>query len=166
MTVSHDTLIKKTRSLPGRLEASIAGLSASQLSLKNEGGWSIREYVHHTVEGALIWQVLLRAVAGTSGITFPIDWYFRLPQDEWVKHWKYEQRDVVASLALFRGSIASLADLLEQLDALTWRNYGTVTWPGDSTKTRLSVRNIVEMDIGHVDQHSADILAIRKLHQV
>ncbi len=63
MSGTHDVLLKKYLQLPDRLEAAIAGLSESDLDLRGEG-WSIREYVHHTVEGELLWQVNLRAIRG------------------------------------------------------------------------------------------------------
>ena len=57
MADTHVTLLKRYLKLPDRLETAIAGLSESQLDLTLDSGWSIREYVHHTVEGELIWQV-------------------------------------------------------------------------------------------------------------
>ncbi len=62
MTVKHTTLLNKYLQLPDRLEAAIAGLDEEQLNLTLGKGWSIREYVHHTVEGELMWQLFLRPI--------------------------------------------------------------------------------------------------------
>ena len=166
MTPAHEALLKRYEKLPERLEAAIAGLDDAQLDLALKAGWSIREYVHHTVEGELMWQLFLRAIIGSDGIEFPIQWYFSIPQDEWAGRWASGKRRVGPTLALFRGSTASLAELLRNMPADAWKHYGRVTWPGDDKETRLTVRDILLMHLGHMDRHSADIQAIRKKHLV
>jgi hypothetical protein len=164
MSESHVVLLKKYLQLPERLEAAIAGLSESDLDLRGEG-WSIRQYVHHTVEGELMWQLFLRAILGTNGIEFPIPWYFVLSQDEWAECWASDRRAIEPTLALFRASTRSLAELLRCVEPAAWKNFGRVTWPGAKQETRLTVRDIVLIHIGHMDQHAADIRTIRKTHQ-
>ncbi len=166
MTDTHETLLERYLQLPERLEAAIAGLDEAQLDLTLGAGWSIREYVHHAVEGELMWQLFLRAILGRDGIEFPIQWYFGLPQDEWANRWAYGKRAVGPALTLFRGSTASLAELLHSVPPEAWKHYGRVTWPGDKKETRLTVRDIVLMNLSHLDQHTADIQAIRTAHRV
>ena len=107
MSTSHEVLLKKYLQLPERLEAAIAGLDESDLDLRGEG-WSIRQYVHHTVEGELMWQLFLRAIVGTDGIEIPIQWYFAISQDEWAECWASDKRAIEPTLALFRGSTVNL----------------------------------------------------------
>ena len=164
MSDKHNILLKKYLQLPDRLEAAIAGLSESDLDLKGEG-WSIRQYVHHTVEGELMWQLFLRAILGTNGIEFPIQWYFAISQEEWAQHWASDKRAIEPTLALFRASTRSLVELMHSVDPEAWKNFGGVTWPGAQDVTRLTIRDIVLMHIGHMDQHEADIRAIRELHK-
>jgi hypothetical protein len=164
LSTSHNILLKKYLQLPDRLEAAITGLGESDLDLKGEG-WSIRQYIHHTVEGELMWQLFLRAILGTDGIEIPIQWYFAISQDEWAECWASDKRVIEPTLALFRGSTRSLVELLRCVDPQTWKHFGRVTWPGDRNETSLTVREIVLIHIGHMDQHTADIQAIRKLHQ-
>jgi hypothetical protein len=166
MSTLHDPLLKRYLKLPERLEAAIAGLDEAQLDLTLGTGWSIREYVHHTVEGELMWQLFLRAILGTDGIELPIQWYFAMPQDDWAERWAFRKRLVEPTLALFRGSNASLVELLRNIPAEAWKHYGGVTWPGDAKETRLTVRDIVLIHLGHMDQHTADIQAIRTAHHV
>jgi hypothetical protein len=109
--------------LPERLEAAIAGLSESELDLTKGEGWSIRQYIHHTVEGELMWQIILRAVVGRDGIEFLIAWYFGLPQDEWARGWAYDKRPVEQSQALFRSSTRALVELLRNLPPEAWEHY-------------------------------------------
>ena len=161
MSESHDVLLKKYLQLPERLEAAISGLSESDLDLKGEG-WSIREYVHHTVEGELLWQVNLRAILGTNGIQFPFQWYFALSQDQWAEKWVSCKRSVEPSLALFRASTRSLAELLRCVDPQVWKHFGIVDFPGSQGPRKFTVRDILLIHIGHMDQHTADIQTIRK----
>jgi hypothetical protein len=163
MSTSQDVLLKKYLQLPNRLEAAIAGLDDSGLDLRCNG-WSVREYVHHTVEGELLWQVNLRVILGMDGIEFPFQWYFALSQDEWAQRWASGRRAIEPTLALFRASTRSLAELLCCVDPQAWKHFGRVTWPGTKKETRLTVRDIVLIHIGHMDQHVADIRAIRELH--
>lgn len=166
MTDKQTILLEKYLKLPGRLEAAIEGMDEAQLDLTLGTGWSIREYVHHTVEGEMIWQIFLRAILGTNGIEIPIQWYFAITQDAWAERWASGKRVVGPSLALFRGSTASLVELLRNMPDEAWEHFGRVTWPGKDKETRLTVRDIVNIHLGHMDQHTADIQAIRHLHQV
>jgi hypothetical protein len=164
MIDSYETLLEHYLKLPDRLEAAIAGLSESQLDLTLDTGWSIREYVHHTVEGELLWQLNLRAILGRDGIEFPFDWFFGLPQNEWVERWAYGKRDTGPALTLFRGSTATLVELLRNVPPEVWEHYGRVTWPGAEKETRLTICDIVLMHLRHMDQHAVDIQAIRTRH--
>ena len=164
MTDSHEALLKRYLQLPERLEAAIVGLSESELDLTKGEGWSIRQYVHHTVEGELMWQIFLRAIVGRDGIEFPISWYFGLPQEEWAQRWAYDKRTVEPTLALFRSSTRALVELLRNLPPEAWEHYGCVTWPGEIEETHLTVRDILLIHLRHMDQHTADIRAILELH--
>jgi len=163
MSNAHEAVLNKYLQLPDRLEAAIAGLDDAGLDLKAEG-WSIRAYVHHTVEGELMWQLYLRAILGRDGIEFPIQWYFGLPQEEWAERWAYEKRAVGPALTLFRGSTASLVELLRNVPPDAWEHTGRVTWPDETEETRWTVRDILLVHLRHMDQHTADIKAIRDLH--
>jgi hypothetical protein len=162
MSPKHDVLLKKYLQLPDRLEAAIAGLNESDFDLRSTG-WSIRQYVHHTVEGELLWQINLRAAAGCDGIAFPMNWYLTQEQDIWAERWGYDRRPVEQALALFRGSTCNLVSFLRCLPE-AWEHSGRITWRGDRQETIYSVRDIVLMHIGHMDQHTTDIRAIRELH--
>jgi DinB superfamily len=164
MREKHAVLLKQYLQLPDRLEAAIAGLSEPDYDLRG-AGWSIRQYVHHTVEGELLWEVNLRAAAGYDGIAFPMTWYFVQEQDSWADCWGYDRRPVEPALALFRGSTRNLVDFLRCLPE-AWDRSGRITWRGDQKETILNVRDIVLMHIGHMDQHTADIRAIRELHKI
>ena len=164
MSDSNSSLLKRYLKLPDQLEAAIAGLDDDQLDLSMGTGWSIREYVHHTVEGEQMWQLFLKAILGQDGIQIPIQWYFALTQDEWAKRWASGKRAVGPSLGLYRASTASLVELLSNVPAEAWEHSGCVTWPDEEEETNLGVRDIVLMHLGHVEHHTGDIRAIRAEH--
>lgn len=164
MIEQYESLLQKYLQLPDLLDGAIARLSDTDLDMCEEIGWSIRQIVHHVVEGENIWQVNLRAVVGTNGILFPFTWYFAIPQDEWARCWAYDKRPLGPSLALYRASTLNLVEFLRNIpDA--WDHFGRVTWPGEWEETCLTVREIVEMQLRHIDQHAKSIQAIRALHQ-
>lgn len=163
MAEKHLGLLERYLKLPDRLEAAIAGLSEADLDLTLGEGWSIRAYVHHTVEGEYLWQVLLRTIVGNDGIELPFQWYFTRSQDAWAESWGYHKRPVGPALELFRANTRSLVEFLRCMPDV-WERSGRITWPGKATESRYSVRDIVLMHIGHMDQHVEDIAAIRAKH--
>jgi hypothetical protein len=164
MSDKEIALLDQYLRLPERLEAAIMGLDEADLDLTLGKGWSIRAYIHHVVDGELLWQVNLRAIVGQNGIEFPFKWYFDLTQDEWAERWVYGKRAIRPALNLFRGSTSELVELLGNLPVEVWDHYGRITWPGEDHETRLSVREIVKIHLRHMDQHTVDIQAIRELH--
>ncbi len=160
----HEIQLKRYLELPSRLEAAIAGLTEQQLDLTLGKGWSIRAYVHHTVEGEQMWQMALRSILGRNGAEFPMQWYFAMPQDEWAQRWAYDRRPIGPALALYRASTSGLVEMLRSLPAQVWDCYGRVTWPGQSEETCITVEEILLTHLRHLDQHAADIQAIRTMH--
>ena len=165
MNKSNEALLDEYLKLPDRLEEVLAGLSETDLDLSLESGWSIREYACHLVEGEQLWQVNLRVILGLNGAKFPLDWYPSLgSQERWAEIWVYGKRSLKVLLDQYRADTQYLVDLLKNLPGNIWEHYGRITWPGAKKESRYSVRDIVEMHIGHLDGHAEDIRAIRALH--
>ena len=163
MSGKHEGLLKRYLQLPDRLEAAVAGLSEADFDLALEDGWSIRAYVHHTVEGEYLWQVLLRAMVGSDGIELPFQWYFTRTQDAWAESWVYHRRPVGPALELFRANTRSLVEFLRCMPE-AWERSGRITWRNAGEETRLTVRDVVLIHLRHMDGHTADIAAIRAKH--
>ena len=163
MEESYESLLEKYRQLPDRLEAVIAGLDETDLDLRKGDEWSIRQYICHLVEGEQLWQINLRMLIGLNGLNLPFDWYFKHSQDEWSEYWAYGKRCTQVLLDQYRADTQYLVDLLKNLpDA--WENFGCVTFPSNESETRFTVRDVVEMNLRHLDGHAEDIRAIRALH--
>jgi hypothetical protein len=163
MSKSQDELLCEYGKLPERLEAVIAGLDESDLDLRKDGEWSIRQYVCHIVEGEQLWQINLRVILGLNGTKFPFDWYPRLSQMEWSERWAYCKRSLQVMLDQYRADTQYLADILKNLPDV-WEHFGCITFPGDEAERQFTVRDIVEMNLRHLDGHAQDIRAIRAWH--
>jgi len=163
MEETHESLLEKYRQLPERLETVIAGLEESDLDLRKDGEWSIREYICHLVEGEQLWQINLRVIIGLNGTKLPFDWYPRHSQNEWAECWAYDKRCLQVMLDQYRADTQYLVDILKNLPDV-WEHFGCITFPGDEAERRFTVRDIVEMHLRHLDGHAEDIRAIRALH--
>ena len=166
MNKIYEKLLEKYLSLPEHLEDVIAGLSESDIDLRLEHGWSVRQYIAHLVEGEQLWQINLRMIIGLNGAKFPFDWYPSLgSQERWADLWGYRKRSLKAMLDLYRADTQYLVDILKYMPDDVWNNYGWIAWSGSDKEYRYSVREIVEMHIQHLDMHAEDIHAIRELHE-
>ncbi len=164
MNKSDEALLDQYLQLPEQLEEAIAGLDETDLDLRKGDDWSIREIVCHLVEGEQLWQINLRTIIGLNGSKFPFEWYFELSQTQWSERWAYGTRSLKVMLDLFHANIKYLADILKKLPSSIWEHYGRVTWPGAKEETHLTVRDIIEIHIRHMQGHTADIKAIRAVH--
>ncbi|GAH29566.1 unnamed protein product, partial [marine sediment metagenome] len=75
---------------PFQVETAIAGLSEGDLDIaESDDNWTIRQIVHHVVDGDDIWKVFIKRAIGNPGGKFDLQWYWEVPQNEWVKRWAY-----------------------------------------------------------------------------
>ena len=150
---------------PDLVRSSIQGLDPTQLDLTiSPDGWSIRQLIHHIVDGDYLWKEFLLQAAGDPERTFTLEWYWCLPQDEWVKRWTYAGRDVTSSLELLD---ANRRHTLELLDKVPWLFEKSLLIPNRQGEQELvSVAEVVEMQSRHVEGHVEDIHKIRQAHAV
>ena len=146
---------------PAQLEQALTGLHDTDLDAPPvQGGWTIRQIVHHIVDGDDLWKACIKAALGNPQGEFTLEWYWEVPQDAWADRWAYAGRPIDASLALFKAIRAHIAQLLAHVpDA--WSRSIAVRKPTGET-TRLTVGAIVAMQTDHVQHHVHRILAIRK----
>lgn len=144
------------------LQKSVRGLREGELdACESPGGWTIREYVHHLIDGDDSWTLCIKQALGNPELPFTLDWYIQYPEQEhWARSWRYAERGIGPSLALIRANRAHIAQLLRAVpDALDVQ----VTVRGrDGSLEVARVQDVVEMLIRHVEAHVADIERIRK----
>ena len=148
---------------PAQLLAALAGLNEIGLDLgPADGGWTIRQIVHHIADGDALWGACVEMALGTA-TGFSLQWYWARSQDEWAKVWHYAERAVEPSLVLFSANRAHIVQLLEQVpDA--WSRRMALQMP-DGSERSITVEEVIAMQAGHARGHIADIRAIRELHQ-
>ncbi len=146
---------------PAQLEQALAGLQDTDLdAAPAQGGWTIRQIVHHIVDGDDLWKAGVKAALGNEQGEFTLEWYWVVPQDTWADRWAYAKRPIDVSLALFNAIRAHVTQLLAHVpDA--WNRSITVRKPNGET-TQLTVGTVVEMQADHVQHHVRRILAVRE----
>jgi hypothetical protein len=148
---------------PARLEAAIAGLTETDLdSALASGTWTIRQLVHHVVDGDDLWKMCIKQALGNSESQFDLGWYWNMAQDRWAESWNYAGRALKPSLALFRASRGHVVQLVRQI-AGAWECSLVIQWPHQE-RGRITVGQVIEMQARHVDAHVEDIRKIRQAH--
>ena len=159
-----ETLLEAFCAGPDQLRAALEGLREADYDLAlDEGNWSIRQMVHHVVDGDDLWQIGLLAALG-SPPSFDLKWYWSIPQEEWARLWHYDERPIQPALLFFSANRQRAAQLLEVIPGALERQV-QVDWPTAGLRP-LSVREIIEMQTRHVAGHIADIQRIRQAQGV
>lgn len=158
---SQASILARFADGPAQLEQALAGLRDADLDAPPaQGGWTIRQIVHHIVDGDDLWKAGIKAALGNEQGEFTLEWYWGVPQDAWADRWAYAARPIDVSLALFKATRAHVTELLAHVSD-AWNRSIAVRRPSGET-TRLTVGAVVEMQAEHVQHHVRRILAIRK----
>jgi len=163
-----DSLIAQYTDCLSQLRAALDGVSETDLDLAPpEGGWTIRQIVHHIVDGDDLWKWCIKAALGNAQGVFTLQWYWDVPQDVWADKWQYARHPIAPVLELLETNRASIAEILRATpDALArsvivrWRERGGVA----PERTAL-VSDILESQTRHLVGHIADIRKIRQIHR-
>jgi len=160
-TDSQHSIIARFAEGPAQLEQALTGLQDAELDAPPaQGGWTIRQIVHHIVDGDDLWKQGIKAALGNEQGEFTLEWYWVVPQDTWADRWAYRERSIDVSLALCKAIRAHVTQLLTHVPD-GWSRSIAVRRPGGET-TRLTVGAVVAMQADHLQHHVRRILAIRK----
>ncbi len=147
---------------PRLLEQVVKGLADPDLDARpSRGGWTIRQIVHHIVDGDDIWKTSIKIAMGNEEGEFSLGWYRALSQETWGDRWAYTKRSIDVSLSLFRATRAHVVQLIESAPEVWNRSAVVRTFGGDAE--RVSVGFVVQMQANHVFHHIERIRAI--LHE-
>ena len=150
---------------PVQLESVLVGFTESDLDLaQTTETWTIRQIVHHIVDGDDIWKTCIKAALGNSEGLFSLQWYWDRPQAEWAENWHYANRSIESSLALLRANRHHIVELVQQTSD-AWEKSIRLKWP-DREEVRITVGDVLEMQARHVAGHINDIQTIRRVHNV
>ena len=156
----QDSVLARFMEGPALLERALAGIQDAELDARaSQGGWTIRQIVHHIVDGDDLWKIGIKVALGNEQAEFSFNWYRTQPQEVWAEKWAYANRSLDVSLALLRAIRNHIDQLLRQVpDA--WHRSLAFRKPDGEIK-RLPVGAIVEMQADHVEHHLKRIRAIR-----
>lgn len=156
-----DTVLARFMAGPDLLERAISGLLEGDLDAPPlQGAWTIRQIVHHVVDGDDLWKAGIKAALGNESGEFTLEWYWSLPQQEWAVHWAYAHRSLDSSIALFRASRNHVVQLMKQVPDAWNRSIG-VRKP-DGEIERVSAGFVVEMQADHLEHHVNQIIAMQQ----
>lgn len=139
--------------LPARLRQSVAGLDDAQLDTPyREGGWTVRQVVHHVADAHQNLSIRFRLALTEDGPTVrPFD------ENTWAELPDARTFPTEASLAVVDGLHARLAALLGTLGEAEWAR--TFYHPVQQKHLRLD--EIAGRYAWHGDHHAAQIEALR-----
>jgi hypothetical protein len=146
---------------PEDLDRALAGLSEPNLDLaRGSGKWTIRQIVHHVVDGDTMWGMCVRVAMGSPGSIFRLDWY---NQDPWVDALGHTMRPIAPALELLRASRRHVVQLLEYLpDA--WEQGVLIPRPDYPDGFEMIVKDIILTQAVHIPWHVEQIRETRQMH--
>jgi hypothetical protein len=157
----RDSVLARYMEGPALLERALAGLQDADLDTPpSPAGWTIRQIVHHVVDGDDLWKTCIKVALGNEQAEFTLGWYWALPQEVWANRWAYAHRSLNVSLALLKANRSHVLQLLESVPDGWYRSVGFRKSNGEIE--RLPVGAVVEMQADHVVHHVNRILAIRR----
>lgn len=158
-----DAVLAQYKDGPAQLQTALAGLSEAALDATPDAeNWSIRQLVHHIVDGDDVWKTFIKIALGNSEATFELQWYWDIPQTTWAESWAYATREIEPSLALFHANRRHVVQLVQEIpDA--WERSLIIKWPHGDLQ-QVTVGWVIEMQSHHVAGHVEDIQKIRKVH--
>jgi hypothetical protein len=162
---THETILKEYANGPSLLDSALTGLSETDLDLAlSADSWTIRQVVHHIVDGDDLWKTCIKTALGNSEALFSLQWYTIRTQMEWSENWAYARRGLEPSLALYRANRGHIVDLLEHVPNACEK---TIRFqPSERPEMCITVLDVIELHVDHLTEHIETIQAIRKVHGV
>lgn len=155
-----DSTLARFMEGPALLERALAGIQDTDLDAPpSQGGWTIREIVHHLVDGDDLWKVCIKVALGNEQAEFSLDWYRTQPQEAWAEQWAYTNRSLDVSLALLKAIRNHIDQLLRHVPDGWHRSVG-FREPNGKIEP-LPVGAIVKMQADHIEHHLKQIRALR-----
>ncbi len=158
---NQEKILELFKQGPNILENALAGLTDIELDyIPRNGGWSIRQIIHHLVDGDDLWKTCIKIALGGEQAEFTLRWYIALPQIEWAKRWSYEKRSIDVSLALFRAIRDHILQLLEYAPDGWTKSAKFLDANGEIEVVPVGI--VIQMQADHVIHHVKRITAIRQ----
>lgn len=137
---------------PARLRQAVDGLNASALGARARGDdWTVRDILVHIGDMELVRAVRVRRMLAEMNPLL-------LEADEslWKRRLQYLWRDPAAALAAFELNTFQTAEILRHTSAEGWARTGN-----HSARGVVTVRDVIQWGVTHVDDHLPQIAAAR-----
>lgn len=151
-----------------RLELLTRDLTIEQFGLSADreaypGTWTIREIIHQLVDDGDVWSLRIKQAIAMPGTRVRPS---RYPGDEaWAGALDFEDRDVAPALDLIKAHGAYLHELLSRFYN-AWDHTIVIVDSLSGGERSLSVLQIVEMLVEHMDERLDQIEEIRSFNRV
>ena len=137
---------------PALLREALAGTDPATLNRRPQGeDWSMRDVVIHLADSELVAAVRIRLLLAGDEPVLPI-----YDPDVWKRKLLYVFRDPEAAMSAFQQVRYGAAELLRECSPDAWERAGTHPQVGVVT-----VADLVERGADHVDEHVAQLQAMR-----
>ena len=160
--LTHDEILDQYIAGLDDLDVALDGLAGQDLDVARPDKWSIRQIVHHIVDGDDVWATCLKAAIGNPGCTFPMDWYH---YQEWAQVMDFGGRTIEPALALLRANRHFVAELVRHFP-VAWEHSMRITRPEIPDGYEQTVGRIIFIQACHVPWHIEQIQATRELYEV
>jgi hypothetical protein len=141
------------REFPAKIRETVAGLNDAQLNTPyREGGWTVRQVVHHLADSHMNAYLRMKLMANEHHPTIkPYD------QDVWATNGEAAQGAIGSSLDLLDGLHRRWVDFLERLPESAWSRGGLHPERGEVT-----MAGTLETYARHGAKHIDHIMGLRK----
>ena len=158
-TVIPTEMITLYAKAPDELEVILSGITESDLDKRlTPETWSIRQTVHHMVDGDAMWTLLMKTAIFNSGCSFDFSWY--MSNDTSAEGLRYAARSIEPVVQLFRANRIQMAQLFTLLGDVGDHYIQLITLEGPDTVT---LSEMVAIQASHAMEHIGEIRAIRRL---
>lgn len=145
--------IQTIEALPGRLRKAMEGLTEDQLNTPHrEGGWNIRQVVHHLTDAHLNAFVRMKLM-----LTEERPMLKTYEQDAWAALPDSRSAPVEVSLQVLEGLHARWVLLMKNLSREEWQKVGLHPEAGE-----LSLQSLLNLCADHCRNHLSQILRCRR----
>ncbi len=154
--MNNTAMIDAIAALPDQIEAAVKGLNDAQLDTPyREGGWTVRQVVHHLADSHMNSFVRMKLILTEDKPALkPYN------QDAWAIQADVRSIPVATSLAILRGLHARWVALLRALPESAWDRKGFHPERGDVT-----LQSMLVTYSGHGAKHVEHILGLRRAKQ-
>ena len=154
--MNNAMMIDAMAALPDQVEAAVKGLNDAQLDTRyREGGWTVRQVVHHLADSHMNAFVRMKLILTEDHPTLkPYN------QDDWAVQADVRDVPIASSLAIVRGLHVRWTLLLRAIPEKAWSRTGMHPERGDVT-----LQSMLQTYSDHGAKHVEQILGLRRANK-